>query len=89
MLASHNGQRDKYEVSCNEIDYLVDYAMEKDFVFGARMMGGGFGGSSINLVSKGYEQELIHDTVQAYKRKMNLEMLPYIVQIADGTGRIE
>ena len=89
MLASHNGQRDKYEVSCNEIDYLVDYAMEQDFVFGARMMGGGFGGSSINLVSKGYEQELIHDTVQAYKRKMNLEMLPYIVQIADGTGRIE
>lgn len=89
MLASHSGQRDKYEVSCREIDYLVDYVMEKDYVFGARMMGGGFGGSSINLVAKGYEQELIHDTVQAYKRKMNLEMLAYIVQIADGTSRME
>jgi galactokinase len=50
MTESHRSLRDGYEVSCPELDLLVDLALEIPGVFGARMMGGGFGGSTVNLV---------------------------------------
>jgi len=53
MYGSHEGLKNKYEVSCHELDQLVDMARNTDGVLGARMMGGGFGGCTINLVKKG------------------------------------
>lgn len=52
MYASHAGLRDQYEVSCTELDRLVELAGEVDGVLGARMMGGGFGGCTINLIRR-------------------------------------
>ena len=50
MYQSHYGLRDLYEVSCPELDHLVEATETMDAVLGARMMGGGFGGCTINLV---------------------------------------
>jgi len=52
MFLSHKGLRDDYEVSCDELDQLVEIAESVDGVFGARMMGGGFGGCTINLIKR-------------------------------------
>jgi galactokinase len=63
MSQSHYGLRDKYQVSCNELDKLVEIAESLDYVLGGRMMGGGFGGCTINLVSndriESFKQEII------------------------------
>ena len=50
VTQSHLSLRDDYEVSCEELDFLVEAALQVDGVYGARMMGGGFGGSTVNLV---------------------------------------
>ena len=59
MTQTHVGLSKEYEVSCDELDYLVEMALKEKTVLGARMMGGGFGGCSINLVEKGTENQLI------------------------------
>lgn len=50
MIASHNSLRDDYEVSCPELDQLVELALQVDGVLGSRMTGGGFGGCTVTLV---------------------------------------
>jgi galactokinase len=50
MLESHLSLRDDYEVSCQELDFLVDAAMKIDGVYGSRMTGGGFGGCTVTLL---------------------------------------
>ncbi len=65
LYASHDGLRTKYEVSCKELDLLVEAASKIDGVLGARMMGGGFGGCTLNLVegdSVGYFTERIRES---------------------------
>ena len=62
MLASHRSLRDDYEVSCAELDALVDAAMEVPGVFGARMTGGGFGGCTVSLVA--------HEALPAFERSV-------------------
>ena len=52
MLRSHESLRDDFEVSCPELDLMVDLALSQEGVSGARMMGGGFGGCTINLVDR-------------------------------------
>ena len=52
IYASHNGLQNQYKVSCNELDFLVEQAKTNPNILGARMMGGGFGGCTINLISK-------------------------------------
>jgi galactokinase len=58
MFASHASLRDDYEVSCDELDVLVEVAASAPGVYGARMTGGGFGGCTVNLVAKGAAEEL-------------------------------
>ena len=58
LYASHQSLKDKYEVSCEELDDLVDLAKETTFIYGSRMMGGGFGGCTINLIEAINEEEL-------------------------------
>ena len=61
MFATHDGLSKDYEVSCKELDFLVDAVRNNANVFGARMMGGGFGGCTINLVKEEAVEDLIQD----------------------------
>ena len=88
MFETHAGLSRQYEVSCEELDFLVEEAKKFDGVIGARMMGGGFGGCTINLVRKTSTGEFIRHMASAYKSKFNIDMPAYQVDIVDGTGRV-
>jgi galactokinase len=86
MFATHDGLSHDYEVSCPELDFLVDAVRDNPAVLGARMMGGGFGGCTINLVEEAAIEGLVHDLGLAYKKEMGKELTAYIAQIEDGTS---
>lgn len=88
MFATHEGLSRKYEVSCPEADFLVEQVKGRPGVFGARMMGGGFGGCTINLVREDVIDDLIEDLAPVYARAMNKELKVYIGQIENGTSLI-
>jgi galactokinase len=67
MTQSHRSLRDDYEVSCPELDFLVETALSVDGVLGARMMGGGFGGSTVNLVLPHVVGRLTETLVEKYQ----------------------
>jgi len=85
MYETHLGLSEEYEVSCPEIDFLVGYTGHEKRVIGARMMGGGFGGCSINLVEKGFEDELIETISREYQNAFGIELKAYKIKIAKGT----
>ena len=87
MYETHDGLSNDYEVSCAETDFLVSAVRSDSAVIGARMMGGGFGGCTINLVRKGHEDELIERVASEYKPRFNIELQSYKVAIADGTSQ--
>jgi len=86
MTETHLGLSKEYEVSCEEIDFLVNAVKKEKSVLGARMMGGGFGGCSINLVKKGAENELIERISEQYKNAFGIELKAYKVKISNGTS---
>lgn len=88
MYQSHDGLSKLYEVSCKELDFLVDFTRNKDFIVGSRMMGGGFGGCTINLVAKQFKEQFKSSIEQAYKEKFNTTLEIYEVAIMNGTGRV-
>ncbi len=85
MTETHHGLSKEYEVSCDEIDFLVAAVANEKSVLGSRMMGGGFGGCSINLVEKGSENELIKKISEQYRNAFGIELNAYKVKIAKGT----
>jgi galactokinase len=85
MFATHDGLTKMYEVSCKELDFLVDAVRDNDAVIGARMMGGGFGGCTINLIKEERVERLVAVVKTAYEREMNLPLTCYIASIEDGT----
>jgi galactokinase len=89
MFATHDGLSKLYEVSCPEADALVTMVRDHTQVAGARMMGGGFGGCTINIVKKGYEAELINEVAAKYMKSFNRELKTYAVSIDDGTSLVE
>ncbi|HRP58242.1 galactokinase [Agriterribacter sp.] len=88
MFRTHEGLSREYEVSCSELDWLVQYVRNEEDVLGARMMGGGFGGCSINLVKESAVDALIEKVSAEYRLATGLTLSVYAVQIADGTGKI-
>jgi galactokinase len=88
MYQSHEGLQFKYEVSCIELDTLVKIAASDTSVLGARMMGGGFGGCTINLIKKDKVADFIESTSKEYKKRTGIEMKSYVVKIGEG-ARIE
>lgn len=86
MFESHNGLQHLYEVSCAELDCLVDLVRDDKSVLGARMMGGGFGGCTINLVKADHVDALISSVSKAYFEQMGLELKAYVSTIAEGTS---
>lgn len=85
MYRSHYGLRDDYEVSCRELDILVDATEQLDGVLGARMMGGGFGGCTINLVSMDKLDETVEQIRSYYLEKTGKEPGFHVVKIGEGT----
>ncbi|MEC4004576.1 galactokinase [Flavobacterium sp. SUN052] len=85
MTETHYGLSKEYEVSCDEIDFLVDSVSKEKTVLGARMMGGGFGGCSINLVEKGSENKLIESISKQYKTAFGIDLKAYKIKISKGT----
>ena len=88
MWQSHESLRDDYEVSCKELDLLVEIAKDCRFVLGARMTGGGFGGSSVNLIRQVNLSEFIEKVSARYKRQTGLEATIYVSGAADGAKEI-
>ena len=87
LYQSHEGLSVKYEVSCPELDWLVDYSKSKKPFVGARMMGGGFGGCTINLVKGRLDTQVQHDLSESYQRKFGLK--PDIICIKPSSGIME
>lgn len=86
MFQTHEGLKNDYQVSCSELDILVDIAKESGIVLGARMMGGGFGGCTINIVEKDKTQAFIDTVIKEYKAKTGIDMPVYQVSIEQGTN---
>ena len=86
MIATHDGLSREYEVSCPELDFLVDAVRDRPEVLGARMMGGGFGGCTINLVEEDAIDALVKELSEAYQKAMGKELTAYIARIEDGTS---
>ncbi|MBL7725918.1 MAG: galactokinase [Chitinophagaceae bacterium] len=89
MFATHEGLSKEYEVSCKELDYLVSYVKNNPDVIGARMMGGGFGGCTINIIQKDAVEGLVSKLTEAYAQNMGRELKYYLVSIEDGTTIIK
>jgi galactokinase len=85
MYASHQGLSQEYEVSCAELDFLVAQAKKYDTVLGARMMGGGFGGCTINLVEDAGIEKFTTEVTEVYRKTMNKDPKVYIGEIVSGT----
>jgi len=88
VFQSHASLRDDYEVSCPEIDFLVDTAMAVPGVLGARLTGGGFGGSTVNLVRREALQNLTSTVIERYRSVWNLTPQIHICSPAAGASQI-
>ena len=88
MYQSHEGLSKYYEVSCPELDFLAEQAKEMDYVAGARMMGGGFGGCTINLVKTASIDKFTALMQQRYENEFGRTPEVYITQIEDGAKKI-
>ena len=89
MYGSHEGLSKEYEVSCKELDFIVDIARKHSGVLGARMMGGGFGGCVISLVDEGAYTAYLNDVQEKFKAEFNITPRVIEVVINDGARRIE
>ena len=86
MFGSHDGLSKKYEVSCKELDFLAEFARKQEGVLGSRMMGGGFGGCTINIVKDEFINTFIENAANEYKKVLGLELKAYTGVIENGTS---
>ncbi|MFD1469608.1 galactokinase [Hymenobacter caeli] len=89
MYASHAGLRDDYQVSCRELDELVEMARPLPGVLGARMMGGGFGGCTINLVAVEYVDGFVAAMERAFAQRFQQKLETYHTAIVGGVGEMQ
>ena len=87
MYQTHDGLSRDYEVSCEELDYLNEIARE-DGVTGSRIMGGGFGGCTINLVRNDLYRSFITDARKRFAERYGHEPKVYDVVISDGARKL-
>jgi galactokinase len=88
LIKSHNSLRELYEVSCNELDIMVDSFLISDNVYGARMTGAGFGGSVIALTKDEGKEEVITKASREYKERTGIRGEFYVCRISDGVKKI-
>ncbi len=89
MFKTHKGLSEDFEVSCKELDFLVNYVKENPDVLGARLIGAGFGGCTINIVKEEAIEQLTEEISRAYKNAMDLELTVYLAGIEQGTELIK
>ncbi|WP_343533869.1 galactokinase [Pedobacter sp.] len=89
MLETHEGLSKAYEVSCKELDFLVEQVKEVEEVLGARMMGGGFGGCTINIVKDEAIDELTAKLTQLYHEEFGLNLSTYVVETGNGSEIVD
>ena len=89
LYQSHEGLSTQYKVSCAELDFLVDFAKNSNAVLGARMMGGGFGGCTINLVQQDQLKDFEKNVSKAFKEKFDKDCSIYEVKLDQGTHLVE
>jgi galactokinase len=89
MAQSHESLRDDYEVSCTELDILTSIAQQNDSVYGARMMGGGFGGCTVNLVREDGAEAFLLEMAKEYKKKTGRVLESYVFKAASGAKFFE
>ncbi len=88
MAESHRSLRDDYEVSCAELDAMVEIASAIDGVYGARMTGGGFGGCTVNLVRADAVEAFTSTIKREYQRVTNLAADVYVCSAAEAAGEV-
>ena len=86
MYETHEGLSKLYEVSCKELDFLVEEARKFNSILGSRMMGGGFGGCTINIIEEDEAGKFTDYIKKIYNRTFSIDMQTYRVKIKDGTG---
>lgn len=89
MIESHQSLKDDYEVSCAELDLLVDLALKQEGVLGARMTGAGFGGCTVNLIEKNYIIAFKESIKNKYKKITGINSDIYVTPPAEGAKVLE
>jgi galactokinase len=84
MLAGHVSERDDFECSCEEVDFLVETAAAQAGCFGARLTGGGFGGCTVNLVERGQSAAFAEAVKAAYKERFGIAADTFVCDAVDG-----
>lgn len=88
MYLSHDGLSAEYEVSCDELDYLVGLTRQNSKILGSRMMGGGFGGCTINLIHKSAIDDFVAEASDKYQAQFGKDIAVHAVVVGDG-ARVE
>lgn len=88
MYQTHEGLKNLYEVSCKELDFLVDEAKKFKAVIGSRLMGGGFGGCTIHLIERAHLHKVLPELLNRYEQKFAVKTESYEVDLCDGTSII-
>ncbi|MBL7473265.1 galactokinase [Robertkochia sediminum] len=89
LFETHSGLSKQYEVSCEELDSLVALAVNTPYVIGARMMGGGFGGCTINIVQEAHAEDFIAAARRSYVQQFGFECTPIHIKLSKGTHLIK
>jgi len=89
MAESHRSLRDDFEVSCRELDIMVDLAMKQAGILAARMTGGGFGGCTINLVKAADSEEFRQRVAQGYEAATGHHPRMYVCEASQGAEKVE
>ena len=88
LYASHEGQSKDYEVSCPELDFLVELSKEEPTILGSRMMGGGFGGCTLNLIHKNSVDGYVARAAEAYQKEFGIALSNFQTVPSAGTHLI-
>lgn len=88
LYQSHEGLSTRYEVSCPELDFLVEFTRDNEWIAGARMMGGGFGGCTLNLIHQDATEAFIPRAAEAYKNRFGRDLSWFEATPASGTRLI-
>ncbi len=86
LYESHEGQRVKYEVSCPELDFLVKFSKDESGILGSRMMGGGFGGCTLNIIHKDAVSSYVERASRAYEKTFKIKLSYFITVPSEGTS---
>lgn len=89
MYQSHFSLQNDYEVSCPELDFLAHQTFGKAYILGSRMMGGGFGGCTINIIEKKRAEEFVEQVSKDYRNQFSIDLTPIEVAIGDGAGVVQ